>query len=228
MPPVNGVSTANHQAQRWMDSIVALNPIVQRQNSAARSEAVPRSVICSISRSPPNRLTARMVAPCIAKSSAEPYRRRSTACGTGCRRGCRSESRTRRSSQGAGRCRTAPPRPVAQQQGTEQTEHKIQPQGGSKRPGDVRTHAELTSPGVHASPPQQQRNRQEQTGDLHQHPGSRVQDPDRWRVQRLEGQPEQLANELDRIQFTDASILKPMMLKASVPKMIDARPSPPR
>ena len=43
-------STANHQAQRWIDSIVALKPIVQRQNSAARSEAVPRSTICSISR----------------------------------------------------------------------------------------------------------------------------------------------------------------------------------
>ena len=48
-----GQSTANHQAQRWIDSIVALKPIVQRQNSAARSAAVPRSRICSTSRSPP-------------------------------------------------------------------------------------------------------------------------------------------------------------------------------
>jgi hypothetical protein len=75
IPPVTVVSTANHQAQRWIDSIVALKPIVQRQNSAARSEAVPRSVIWSISRSPPKRLTARIVAPCIANSSVEPYRK---------------------------------------------------------------------------------------------------------------------------------------------------------
>ena len=47
------VSTANHQAQRWIDSMVALKPMVQRQNRAARSVAVPRSTICSISRSPP-------------------------------------------------------------------------------------------------------------------------------------------------------------------------------
>ena len=72
MPPVSGHSTANHQAQRWIDSMVALKPMVQRQNSAARSEAVPRSTICSSSRSPPKRLTARMVAPCIANSSVEP------------------------------------------------------------------------------------------------------------------------------------------------------------
>ena len=72
MPPVNGTSTANHHAQRWIDSIVALKPIVQRQNSAARSAAVPRSSICSTSRSPPNRPTARIVAPCIANSSADP------------------------------------------------------------------------------------------------------------------------------------------------------------
>ena len=52
--------------------LVALNPIVQRQKSAARSEAVPRSTICSISRSPPKRLTARIVAPCIANSSVAP------------------------------------------------------------------------------------------------------------------------------------------------------------
>ena len=37
MPPPSGHSTANHQAQRWIDSIVALKPIVQRQNRAARS-----------------------------------------------------------------------------------------------------------------------------------------------------------------------------------------------
>jgi hypothetical protein len=53
MPPQSGHSTANHQAQRWIDSIVALKPMVQRQNSAARSLAVPRSTIWSISRSPP-------------------------------------------------------------------------------------------------------------------------------------------------------------------------------
>ena len=58
-----------------MDSIVALNPIVQRQNSMERSAAVPRSVICSISRSPPRRATARIVAPCMAKSTALPYRK---------------------------------------------------------------------------------------------------------------------------------------------------------
>ena len=74
MPPVNVVSTANHQAQRWIDSIVALKPIVHRQNNIERSAAVPRSVICSISRSPPIRDTARMVAPCMAKSTALPYR----------------------------------------------------------------------------------------------------------------------------------------------------------
>ena len=74
MPPVSGHSTANHQPQRCSDSKVALKPMVQRQNSAARSAAVPRSVICSTSRSPPKRLTARMVAPCIANNTAEPYR----------------------------------------------------------------------------------------------------------------------------------------------------------
>ena len=40
--------------------------------NAARSEAPPRSKICSISRSPPKRVTARMVAPCIAKIKVEP------------------------------------------------------------------------------------------------------------------------------------------------------------
>ena len=75
MPPTSGHSTANHQPQRWIDSIVALKPMVQRQNSAARSLAVPRSTICSISRSPPKRLTARMVAPCIANNSVAPYRK---------------------------------------------------------------------------------------------------------------------------------------------------------
>ena len=37
-----------------------------------RSAAVPRSVICSISRSAPNRLAARIVAACMANSSVEP------------------------------------------------------------------------------------------------------------------------------------------------------------
>ena len=55
--------------------MVALKPMHQRQKSIERSAAVPRSVICSISRSPPMRATARMVAPCIAKSTAEPYRK---------------------------------------------------------------------------------------------------------------------------------------------------------
>src|SRR5262249_31888422 len=32
MPPQSGHNTANHHAQRWIDSIVALNPMVQRQN----------------------------------------------------------------------------------------------------------------------------------------------------------------------------------------------------
>ena len=35
MPPVNGTSTANHHAQRWIDSIVALKPIVHRQTLGA-------------------------------------------------------------------------------------------------------------------------------------------------------------------------------------------------
>ena len=74
MPPVSVHSTANHQAQRWTDSIVALNPMVQRQNSAARSAAVPRSIDCSTSRSPPKRLTAMIVPACIANSSTDPYR----------------------------------------------------------------------------------------------------------------------------------------------------------
>src|SRR5262245_13986835 len=39
MPPVRGHNTANHHAQRWIDSNVALKPIVQRQNSAPRSAA---------------------------------------------------------------------------------------------------------------------------------------------------------------------------------------------
>ena len=43
IPPVIGVRTANHQAHLWIPSIVALKPIVQRQNNAARSEAVPLS-----------------------------------------------------------------------------------------------------------------------------------------------------------------------------------------
>jgi hypothetical protein len=74
MPPTSGHSTANHHAQRWIDSTVALNPMVQRQKSAARSAPVPRSTICSSSRSTPMRLQARIVAACIANSSAEPYR----------------------------------------------------------------------------------------------------------------------------------------------------------
>ena len=72
MPPVRGRAPRNHHAQRWIDSAVALKPIVQRQNSAPRSNAVPRSTICSTSRSPPNRLIARTVAPCIANSSVDP------------------------------------------------------------------------------------------------------------------------------------------------------------
>ena len=74
MPPVNGHSTANHQAQRCTDSNVALKPMVQRQNSAALSEAVPRSVICSTSRSPPYRVTDMIVPACMANSNVEPYR----------------------------------------------------------------------------------------------------------------------------------------------------------
>jgi hypothetical protein len=42
MPPVIVVSAANHHAQRWIDSKVALKPMHQRQNSAPRSAAVPR------------------------------------------------------------------------------------------------------------------------------------------------------------------------------------------
>ena len=72
MPPVIGQSTANHQAQRWIHSAEAQKPIVQRQNSAPRSNAVPRSRICSISRSPPNRVVASTVAPCMANSSVAP------------------------------------------------------------------------------------------------------------------------------------------------------------
>jgi hypothetical protein len=72
MPPVSGVSTANHQAQRWMLSKVALKPMVQRQKIAQRSCAVPRSITCSTSRSDPKRPAARMVAPCIANSSVDP------------------------------------------------------------------------------------------------------------------------------------------------------------
>jgi hypothetical protein len=53
MPPVSVVRTANHQAQRCTDSMVALKPMVQRQNRAARSVAVPRLTIWSISRSEP-------------------------------------------------------------------------------------------------------------------------------------------------------------------------------
>ncbi len=74
IPPVSGHSTANHQAQRWIDSAEAQNPIVQRQNSAPRSNAVPRSRICSTSRSAPNRVVASTVAACIANSSVAPYR----------------------------------------------------------------------------------------------------------------------------------------------------------
>ena len=43
IPPVIGVRTANHHAQRWMPYMVALKPMVQRQKRAARSVAVPRS-----------------------------------------------------------------------------------------------------------------------------------------------------------------------------------------
>ena len=32
MPPVSGHRTANHQAQRWIDSAVALKPMVQKCN----------------------------------------------------------------------------------------------------------------------------------------------------------------------------------------------------
>ncbi len=72
MPPVNVVSTANHQLQRWMLSMVAFHPIVHRQKSIERSVPVPRSVICSISRSAPTRLAARIVAPCMANRSVLP------------------------------------------------------------------------------------------------------------------------------------------------------------
>ena len=72
MPPVSGQSTANHQAQRWIDSSVALKPIVQRQNRAPRSKrraAVDDLLDLALAAEPADRQD---VAPCIANSSVEP------------------------------------------------------------------------------------------------------------------------------------------------------------
>ena len=59
---------------RWIDSAVALKPMVHRQNNAPRSKAVPRSVICSNSRSPPKRLIASTVANAEVTVSAHLFR----------------------------------------------------------------------------------------------------------------------------------------------------------
>ena len=72
MPPQSVVSVANQKIQRWIDSKVALKPIVQRQNSAARSCAVERSTMSWLSRSPPNLATARMVPACMQNIIVDP------------------------------------------------------------------------------------------------------------------------------------------------------------
>ena len=72
MPPVNVVRVANQKIQRWIDSKVALKPMVQRQKRAARSWAVERSTMSWLSRSPPNLATARMVPACMQNSIVDP------------------------------------------------------------------------------------------------------------------------------------------------------------
>jgi hypothetical protein len=197
MPPVIGVRTANHHAQRWMPSIVALKPMVQRQNRAARSDAVPRSTICSSSRSPPKRVTAGWSR--RAWRTAAPSRRgtRSRGSGTGCSRGCRSGSRRRWSSRGAGRCRRAPPR----------TTTPSGSDGTGRAPGTARsptgrprqTCLPILCMGqlVGADPPAHHRDQQEEAGD--DVPAAVVQRRHAQPVfgaRRLQRQPEQLADEL--------------------------------
>ena len=67
MPPVSGQSTANHQAQRWMLSAVALHqPMVQRQNKARAPPPCRDRRSAPAHAQPPKRLMASMVAPCMA------------------------------------------------------------------------------------------------------------------------------------------------------------------
>ena len=201
MPPVKVVSTANHHAQRWIDSIVALKPIVQRQKSIERSAAVPRSVICSISRSPPTRATARIVAAVHGEEHrASRTGTRSRARGTDCSTGCRSGSRTPTSSRGAGRCRRAPSRSscrrAAAGRRTWSTGRsprrtptaRCVPMLSARARRYVRTHHSTMLDG------------EEEAG--HQVPAALAERRDVQAVlrrRRFEGQPRQLSDELDRI-----------------------------
>ena len=153
MPPVSGHSTANHQAQRWIDSAVALKPIVQRQNSAPRSKAVPRSTICSISRSPPKRLIARIGGAvhreqqrrAVEEDDREHVERvvEQVAVADRERRGP-VEVR-----EDAERHRLAP---AAHQDRADEAEHQIEPDRRGEGPGDVRAHAERPRPAVGPQP----------------------------------------------------------------------------
>ena len=202
MPPVSGHSTANHQAQRWIDSIVALKPIVQRQNSAARSrgraavdDLLDLALAAEAAR-PPGwwRRASRTAA-------SSRTGRRSTARGTGCRTGCRSgcekaavQSRCGKMPKGTASLQL----PISTGRMKPSTRNSQIADG--EGPGHVRAHAQRPRPAVHAHPPQQDRDGQEEAG--HQPPAALVQRRQRQAVgrrRRLEREPEQLADELDRV-----------------------------
>ena len=154
MPPHSGVSTANHQAQRWMPSIVALNPMVQRQNSAARSVAVPRSMICSSSRSPPKRLTARMVRAVHREQQGraveEGDRERVERVVEQVAVGEREQVGPVEMREDAVGHRLGP---AAHQDRPDQAQHQDQPQRRGEGPADMLAHAQRLGPQVGADPP---------------------------------------------------------------------------
>ena len=91
--------------------------------------------------------------------------------------------------------------PAPHQQRADEAEHEIEPDRRGEGPGDVRAHPELARALVHAHPPQKNRGGEEEAG--HQPPAALLERrEDRQSVlrqRRLEREPEQLADELDRV-----------------------------
>jgi hypothetical protein len=139
MPPASGHSTANHQAQRWIDSIVAFQPIVQRQNErgalagGAAVDDLLDLALAAVAADGQDRGAVHREQQRRAVQEDDRQRVERVV-----ERGCRSAARTQRSSPGAGRCRRARLAPAAHQHRAEEAEHQEEPDRRGEGPGDVR------------------------------------------------------------------------------------------